>query len=88
MLGFLYFIIYYLTPHVSRKHVTSYLCYPSTPPNTHFLNFVNMIVTVNRTYVWQHLGVLIYCFIIQLFMIKYMLGDILFELTLMSYDSA
>ncbi|CBI26452.3 unnamed protein product, partial [Vitis vinifera] len=51
MLGFLYFIIYYLTPHVLRKHVTSYLCSPSTPPITYHLNYVNMLVTVNRAYV-------------------------------------
>nr|CAN75227.1 hypothetical protein VITISV_043867 [Vitis vinifera] len=30
MLGFLYFIIYYLTPYNLRKHVTNYLCYPES----------------------------------------------------------
>ena len=51
MLGFLYFIIYYLTPHVLRKHVTSYLCYPGTPPITYLLYYMNMLLTVSCTYV-------------------------------------
>ena len=43
MLGF---IIYYLlsNPHVLRKRIRSYICYPGTFPNTHFLNPMNMIV--------------------------------------------
>ena len=44
MLGFLIFTIYYLTPHVLRKRIRSYLCYLGTFPNTHFLNPMNMIV--------------------------------------------
>ena len=51
MLGFFYFIIYYLTLHVLQKHITSYLCYPGMPPITYLLNYVNMLVTVNHTYV-------------------------------------
>ena len=51
MLGFLYFIIYHLTPYDLRKHVTSYLCYPGTSPVTYLLNSVNMIVIMNYTYV-------------------------------------
>ena len=51
MVGFMYFIIYYLTLHDLRKHVTSYLCYPGTPLNTYLLNYVNMLVTVNCTHV-------------------------------------
>ena len=39
-----YFTIYYLTPHVLRKRIRNYLCHPSTFPNTHFLNPMNMIV--------------------------------------------
>ena len=50
MLGFiiyyLLFIIYYLlsNPHVLSKRIRSYICYPDTFPNTHFLNPMNMIV--------------------------------------------
>ena len=51
MPGFLYFIIHYLTPYVLRKHITSYLYYPGTPPITYLLNYVNMIVSTNHTYV-------------------------------------
>ena len=46
MLGFLYFIIYYLIPYNLRKHVTNYLCYPGMSSIIYFLNFVNMLVIV------------------------------------------
>ena len=45
------FIIYYLTLHVLRKHIMSYLCYLDMPPITYLLNSVNMIVTMNYVYV-------------------------------------
>ena len=32
------------TNHVSWKRIVSYICYPGTFPNTHFLNHMNMIV--------------------------------------------
>ena len=51
MLGFIYFIIYYITPHVLWKRIISYLCYLDMPSITQFLNSVNMLVTVNCAYV-------------------------------------
>ena len=83
MLRFLYFIIYYLIPHILWKRIISYLYYPGALFIIHFLKFYEYACHCEPRLCLIVFGCLDICFIVRLFFIKCMLGDILFELTLM-----